>query len=277
MLFLFLAILSSAGVSIAMRASANKVRGDFGVLVVNYLLCSVFAAVDAFSVPMQETGALGFTVPMGIVNGFFYLGGLLLFQYSVKKCGVVLTATFSKLGLLIPILLSVLLFGEVPGVLQIIGVALAIGAIVLVNFEKSGEKTGTPILLLILLLMGGCGDTLAKVFEQYGETSHSAAFLALTFTTALLLSGAMLIIRKQPIGKWEILFGLLVGIPNFFSAKFLLAALGSIDAIIAYPTYNAATILLVTLAGLFFFRERLKTKQWVALGAITAALILLNI
>ena len=84
-------------------------------------------------------------------------------------------------------------------------------------------------------------------------------------------------ISRQKAGKWEWAFGLLIGIPNFFSAKFLLGALKTIPAVIVYPVYSVATILTVTLAGVLLFREKLEKRQWMALGIILLALVLLNL
>ena len=83
--------------------------------------------------------------------------------------------------------------------------------------------------------------------------------------------------NKEKPDRSALLFGALVGIPNFFSAKFLLMALGELPAVIVYPTFSVATILVVTLAGVGLFRERLRKLQWVALAVILAALILLNL
>ena len=68
-----------------------------------------------------------------------------------------------------------------------------------------------------------------------------------------------------------------MGVPNFFSAKFLLMSLRYLPAVIVYPTFSVATILVVTLAGVCFFKERLRKKQWVAMVGILAALVMLNI
>ena len=86
-----------------------------------------------------------------------------------------------------------------------------------------------------------------------------------------------MLIKKEKPGKNELLFGALIGIPNFFSSKFLLGALGTVPAVVVYPTFSVATILLVTLTGVVVFRERLSGKQWIALGVILAALVLLNL
>ena len=46
---------------------------------------------------------------------------------------------------------------------------------------------------------------------------------------------------------------------------------------VVYPTFSVATILVVTLAGVVFFKERLSPRRWAALAIILAALVLLNI
>lgn len=86
-----------------------------------------------------------------------------------------------------------------------------------------------------------------------------------------------MVLKGQRVGKWEAIFGLLVGIPNFFSSKFLLRALEDVLAVVAYPVYSVGGILVVTLAGVMLFRERLEKKQWLGMAMILAALVLLNI
>ena len=83
--------------------------------------------------------------------------------------------------------------------------------------------------------------------------------------------------KKQRVGRWEILFGVLIAIPNFVSTRFMLSALAVIPAVIAYPASSVGTILTVTLAGVLFFHERLSKRQWIGIGAILVALVLLNI
>ena len=50
-----------------------------------------------------------------------------------------------------------------------------------------------------------------------------------------------------------------------------------INAVIVYPTYSVATLLVITLVGVVFFREKLGKRQYIALGIILAALALLNL
>lgn len=73
------------------------------------------------------------------------------------------------------------------------------------------------------------------------------------------------------------MFGMLLGIPNYLTARFLLLALNSVKAVVVYPTYSVGSILLVMVFGLFLFKEKLTKKQFLAIGLILFALVLLNI
>ena len=92
-----------------------------------------------------------------------------------------------------------------------------------------------------------------------------------------MISIGFVIYRKERFGFPEVFFGFGVAVPTFFVSRFMLKALETVPAVIAYPTRAVGTIVLVTLMGIVFFGERLKKQQWVAMIGIIAALTLLNI
>ena len=278
MLYLLLAILCSALVSVLMRFSTEKVKGNVSMLAMNYLMCLLLAAAYTRG---NGTGAgtpgVAGAVFMGIINGVLYLLGFVLLQFNVKKNGVVLSSTFMKLGLLVPMVVSIFFFGEMPALWQVAGFVLAVTAILLVNVGNDASAAGMKAGLILLLLVNGGADAMSKIFDELGQADWSECFLMVTFGTALLLCGALVFVKQERPGKWEVLFGLLIGIPNYFSARFLLRSLEHVAAVIVYPTYSVATILVVTVTGLCLFRERLNKRQWAAVAVILAALVLLNI
>jgi len=276
MTYLLLAIFTSAMVSVIMRLSADKVKGNMGMLFVNYLTCLLVAAANTDTL-LPPTGGLAGTVGMGAVNGVLYLLAFVLFQSCIRTNGIVLSSVFMKLGLLVPIVVSVCFFGEMPALLQILGFAVAVGGIVLINYEKGAAGMGFRANLLLLLLCAGGGDAMSKVFEEVGDPALSAHFLLFTFGMALVVCVALMLRKGERPGKWEILFGVCIGVPNFYTTHFLLRSLSDIPAVIAYPTYSVGTVLVVTLTGVLAFRERLRRQQWLALGVIAVALVLLNI
>ena len=278
MLNLLLAIASSALVSVTMRLSETKIKNNTAMLAVNYIMCTFLAWVyTGFGSLCPVAVGRQLAATLGGINGILYLAGFVLLQRNIRVNGVVLPATFIKLGLLVSMAVSVVFFGERPEIWQWAGFALAVAAIVLMNYRPGEGKAGNMAGLLLLLLAGGGGDAMSKIFEELGNPALSDYFLMITFGTALLFCLSLVRIRKEKLGKWEIFFGLLIGIPNFFSAKFLLGALKDIAAVVVYPVYSVATILTVTVTGILVFREWLEKKQWLALGMILVALVLLNI
>ena len=278
MIYLVLAILSSSAISVAMRISSDKVTEKFSMLAINYLVCAILGAAYAnFNLWMPQAEGFSLMVGLGAISGALYLGGFVMMQVNLGKNGIVLTSVFMKLGLLVPIAMSLLIFKETPGWMQVAGFAIAIAASVLINLKKDSEAKGFGIGLFLMLLLCGCSDAMSKVFEVYGRAALSDQFLFYTFAAATVLCAGLVLYKKERPGVRELLYGTLIGVPNFFSAKFLLGALTKLPAVVVYPSFSVATLLVVTLVGVAGFRERLTKIQWAAMAAIVAALILLNV
>ena len=278
MIHLVLAILSSASVSVIMRLSERHVRNNVSMLAVNYWMCALLAALFAGGARLLPSGeGAAFAVSFGAFNGLLYLGSFLLLQWNVRENGVVLPATFMKLGVLVPTLMAIAVFREAPTGAQLAGIAAAIVAIVMIRFERGEHRAKSGLGLILLLLGGGATDATSKIYEELGNPAFADPFLLWTFVAALVLCVGLCAAKNQGLRGADALFGLLIGIPNYFSARFLLLSLSSVPAVVAYPTYSVATIVVVTLAGLLLFGERLSRRQAAAMGIILAALAMLNL
>lgn len=277
MLNLALAIVCSMLVTVIMRVSKKYVRNNLSMLAMNYVMCSVLGAMFAGGMelfPAQE--GLGTALMMGTFNGALYLGGFVLLQWNIARNGVVLPATFMKLGVLVPTILALTVFKEQVQALQIVGIVMAIGAILLLKERGDGGAKHMPGLIL-LLLCGGFSEAMSKVYEEMGPAALKNQFLLYTFGMALVLCVILCIAKKQKISWMDALFGLIIAVPNYFSSRFLLLSLSDVPAVIAYPTCSVGTIVLVTAAGVVCFKEKLSKRKLLALGVILLALVLLNI
>ena len=87
----------------------------------------------------------------------------------------------------------------------------------------------------------------------------------------------MVVVKKQHFSKTDALWGVLIGVPNYFSARFLLYALGSIPAIVAYPVYNVTVILIVSVLGFLLFKERCSKRKLSGIAVILLSIVLLNL
>lgn len=279
MIYLILAIPCSAGVSIFMRASEKYCQGHYGILLMNYVVC-VLAGLILTGRGLTQTDGKGMpvTIVFGVVTGLLYCGSFILLQWNVRKNGVILSSTFMKLGVIVPAVLAVVWFGERPGWNQGLGFILAITAILMIHLEKGKIRTekAYTIGLLLLLLGGGLGDSMAKFYDVYGNPGLGSFFLMLSFLVSGIISGILVFRGGEKITKYEVLFGVLIGIPNYFSARFLLWALADIPAVITYPTYSIAAMALIGAAGVLMFREKLTKRQWGAYLLVILAVGLLN-
>ena len=278
MFYLILAVLASMLVSVVMRLSEGRAKGSVSKLAVNYLMCallSVFYAGTADFFPRAE--GISYALMLGAVSGALYLGSFMLLQWNIGVNGVVLPATFMKLGVVVPTLLAIVLFGETPRAAQVLGVAGAIAAILLIQMEKGNSRAKNMLGLIALWLGGGVTDTMAKFYDAWGSPALENHYLLYTFAVALLLCAALAALRKERPSPADVGFGLLLGIPNYYSARFLLLSLSRVPAVVAYPTYSVGTIVLVTLAGRALFGEKLSRRQLLAMGVILVSLVLLNV
>ena len=277
-----------------MRLGEGRAKNNISMLSVNYFICMILSVLYTGIGNLFQIGdGIGTAISLGTINGFFYIFSLILFQNSVKKNGVVLSSIFMKLGIMMPLIISIVLFGEVPTIIQIIGFVIAIAAIVLINLkektsqdtlEKIGEissqkeKKHSSIKFGLILVLLGCGtaDGMSKIYQELGTDRFEEVFLVFTFVIAFLLSIVLVKIKKQGFTASEFFYGAMLGIPNYFSARFLLKSLGEIPAVVAYPTFSIGTIAVITLTGVLVFKEKITKRQMSAIGLIAIAVVLLN-
>ena len=280
MLYLLMAIASSAMVSILMRISEKYVRSNMVMFCANYAVCMAVSLIYMGGTrPLAfETGTAA-AVTLGAITGFLYLAGFVLLQKNVSCNGVILSGAAMKLGgVLIPVIAAVLFFQERMKRVQLAGAVLAAAAIVLINAEKGeADRGGKKQWLAVLLLVSGFSDTMANIFDKTGPAALKNLYLFCTFLAALLIALTLALRKRQRITAEDLLCGLLIGIPNYYSARFLLLSLGSVPAVAAYPVFSVGTIIVISTTGAVFFHESLSRQKKGALLLILVSLVLLNI
>lgn len=284
MLYLLLAIISSTLITLFMRLSEGKLRNNMGMFMMNYIICVLMSRISMGNMELF-TNADGITVAagLGLFSGVMYLVSFVFMQWNMRKNGVVLTSTFTKLGVLVPTLMAIIVFREQPKPMQMIGIVLAVVAIILIHFDKEPNENAQvqagsfKIWLILQLLVSGFTDSLANIYDKAGSPALKDHYLFCTFMAAFVLAVIMALRKNVKICKWDLIFGVIIGIPNYFSASFLLLALQSVPAIITYPVYSVGTIVAISAASVVFFKEQISSRRKAALLIVMLALVLLNI
>ena len=250
MLYLLLAIASSALISIIMRLSERYVKNEMGMFMANYAVCMVLSYLympgKSFLPVVVEAGN-GLTWVLGIISGILYLVSFVFMKKNMVKNGIVMTSTFMKLGVLVPTLMAVFVFREMPKATQVLGFFLAVLGILGMYLEKpTTNHTSNRGWLLLLLFLSGLTDAMANIFDKLGNKNFKDMYLLITFAIALLIAAVLTFRDKVRVACKDLIIGVLIGIPNYYSARFLLLALGSVEAVLVYPMYSVTTIIITT-------------------------------
>lgn len=293
MIFVIFAILCSASLNFLFKYSEKQQSNRLAVSFFSFLGSTTFSLVllksETFAMFRDEmsssiSGQITFLTPsfyallLGLINGFLYFGAFYVLQLSTSKNGSAMTATFNKLGVMVPAVLSVLVFHEVPKLIQIAGVIIASIAILMVYLKKEENSIITLRIALIgTFLLGGLADFTSKIFQVHGSAQFENLYLFFTFFFSLIITGLFMLIKDRRIKRLDVIVGLVSGIPSQLISLFLLRSLSSLPGFVVFPLYSVGVILVVNLVNLLFFKERLTRRQSLAIGAIVVAVVLLNV
>ena len=205
--YLIIAVLSSASMAIVLKIFRNQKGNRYGIILGNYLTCVLLSFLL-----MPEKHSLfspdPITLLCGIVAGILFVAGLVSMQSSIAVNGAILTSAFSKLGLIVPLLISAVFFGDRIRILQIPGILLIFLSFWLILFDKdsikkqSGIASGRkPILLLAVLLACGLADAMAKVFEHVGKREEDQLYFLILFAAAALITCFLMYMEYRKTGK----------------------------------------------------------------------------
>lgn len=217
-----------------------------------------------------------------IVVGCMFILVFNIFALSAQKAGVAITAVTSKMSVIIPVILGFIVFGETITLQKIFGIIMALCAFYLIFKKDKGLYLEPKLMILPILLFLGNGtndSTMSYIRHTFQLNSQEQVILLLNviFTVALFIGVAILttrtIITKKPIEVKNILAGIWLGALNFASTYYFFRALAKFDNAVFFPIFNVSIVACSALLGLFFFKEKLRTINWIGIGLAIFAIL----
>lgn len=280
MIFLILTILCSSSIALILKFNAARKGHPVVMLMGNYFTASITAAILIFlkGNVQYSTEALLF----GLVLGVMFISSFFVFAKAVEYAGTALATVSSRLSVFIPVVLVIVLFGEVPQTKTYFGFVSTIITIVLFYFslnrkEQIQEHKNKYLFLIGVMIFIGINDFAMKLFQLLRSTSEEGFFVYMIFTTAFFTGVIVILLSKIKIYAKDVYTGFVLGIPNVFSTIFLLAALNSLPAMMVYPVMNIGVILFTTISAYIIWKERLNKFGISAIILGTAAILLLGL
>ena len=253
-------------------------------VVINYFVCVLTSMVltQSFTVN-QATFASSYFLP-ALILGVLFVSIFVTVGHTYAQFGIVVTTIFHKMSLLAPTLVAVLVFGERMGWMKAIGILLAISAILFMTgiWEK---KEGSDLpkfsikawILPIVTLLGSClidtGLYLVEALQL--AQSGDIRFVATLFFCAGCMGSIFILYKVSTSGiEWntkDILAGIGLGIPNFFSIYLLLLLLSKgWDGSVVFPINNVGILAFSAFIGFIFFKEKITLLR---IGGVVLSII----
>jgi drug/metabolite transporter (DMT)-like permease len=245
---------------------------QFDILIVflgNYFVAALFSLIQNHSFSLQIT-TLEFV--FGIMTGFLFLLNFLVYQVNIGLNGLSFSIGTMRSSILIPALLSLLLFNDRFNPLIAIGLILIIS--VFIYLADKGSMKNLYLLILLFMVTGITESTL-KIFNEYGSPNQSP-FLFVLFTSAFMITALIIIMKKRPLHLRSLLNGFILGVPNQLSTLFFLYGLKSIPATIAYPVAASGIVTLGIICDVMLWKKRFTSKQKIAVLLLMISVVLLS-
>ena len=272
MIYLLLSILASSVIFLVFKLFDLFKINTFQAIVVNYAIACA-AGIIGYAKPINLIELPNYSWFGGTVFlGFLFILIFNLMAITTQRSGLSVVSVSTKMSVVIPIAFGLFYYNENAGLLKISGIILALIAVYLVSVKDNTSKlvSKNELLFPILVFLGsGIIDTTIKYLEtSYVEQDDISLFSAVIFLTAFVIGISILmfkILRQNEKIKFKNLVGgLALGIPNYYSIYFLVKALRNpqLESSVVFTLNNVGILICAVLLGILFFREKLSRKNW---------------
>jgi drug/metabolite transporter (DMT)-like permease len=273
-------IICSSSIALILKYNDTRDGNPLLLLAGNYFVAAI---ISSGYVIANDQATLSFeTLVFGILLALLFVASFFAFAKAVSAAGTALATVSSRLSVIVPLLLSIIIYGEEPTLYQFIGIFIALMTIALFYFslktDGSQKLHFIDYFYLLAVLIGiGLNDFAMKVFNQWRPLADKSYFIMIIFSAATVYTFIVIMIKKIPLNKTVLIRGGILGIPNMFSTFFILLALAQLPAIVVYPVTNIGIILLTTLGAALIWKEKLNTYGKFALISGIIAIIFLGL
>ena len=292
-MYLVFCILFSAAVLITFKFAEYLKINTFSAILINYATAFIVGFIVARGNinPLLDlnVGNIAFMLVLGTWCIIFFH----LLSLSVKKAGVAITTVASKMSVIIPILFSIYIDNNDSfSALKVLGIILALVALLLTVFKKEGLiHASSDVYLPILIFLGvGAIDSSYKFAQTTFVTNEMNSIFNSTVFAVSGVAGLVLlpfnreaIVRFKQRKTW--LLGMILGLLNFGSMFFMIAALNHVNiktgepmqGSIVFGINNLSIVLINVLIGLLFFKERASRTNWIGIVLSLVSIVVLTL
>ena len=205
--------------------------------------------------------------------GMLFMVVFIFYAYGTQKVGIAITTIANKMSLIIPVSVAIILYNDTFNYLKVLALMLALLGIYLCSTKKGKLSFEKRYLWLIILVFLGQGisDSIFNDFAQSFPNEIEYLFFMVLFFVAsisgIIIHSVKSIKQHNPYQIISLLWGVILGIPNFFCLVFFLKALetSNIQSSTIFSLVSIGIVISSSLLGILFFKEQLSKTNWVGI------------
>ncbi len=284
MFYLIATILLNVVISVVFKLFPKYNINALQAIVANYFVCVITGCVSTGHIPFTMAAMHVDWLPWAIIMGVSFICIFNLLAYSTRVDGITTTIIASKLSLVIPVIFSLLVYKEHATIAKIAGVLLAFPAVYLTTrVEGDNHKPQSLLWPALIFVGGGFLDTVTNYVQLHflSTTDSQAAYTIFVFATAA-TTGAIvimvLLIMKRITLQWRnLVAGILIGVPNYFSIYYFIRALNSnfLESSASIPVLNIGILAASALTAIIIFKEHVNVLRIIGMVTSVVAILLI--
>lgn len=292
-LYLSIALLAGATKGYCGKRTSGRITGWYGTMLTNFvrmLLCIVIG----FGMVLVG-GDLKGLLPDGKALLVYAISGIstsvfvVTWLVAVRTSAYVLMNVFLMLGVVVPMSLGSLCYGETIHWNQWVGLlVLLIATLILCSYNNGIKEKLTAKGFAVLLICGianGITGFSQKMFQKEAIDAAASVFNFYTYVISALSLALVLLFVRRPAGeqgkplavRGVLGYVVVMAVSLFLNSYFMTLAAAGIPSAQLYPLDRGVSIILSGLMSAVFFKEKLTGKAITGLVLAFIGLLIINL
>lgn len=263
----------------------SRSGGDFVFSMLYFSMSTLIALVFSLLIGINSIESM----VLGLVYGVLFYGFVTLYSQAMKEGPLSFTCFIFSISMIIPIVLSIILYKEVVSIFQVIGLLLILVALYLINFENQhSNKAIFTKKWIILCAVGAVFNGLLLFITKFHAitvpSGNVGQFMLSGYLVCTLLCVPRLFfpdvretLTTYKFNKWVIILAILVAIGNSIGNGLVSFLGATVDGVVLFPVTNGFSVLVSILISRFFFKEELKGRALAGICLGVLAIVLLSL
>lgn len=288
MIYLIGSILTSSLVALLFRGMPKFKVDTFQAVAVNYFICFVVGSLlsinsNIFTAPLWQADWF----PLTLLLGGVFICVFYAIALTAQQIGVSVSMVAAKMALVVPVLVSVWLWGDTITTWGYVGIAGALASVWFTSKkEEKVEKLHWKLYALPAIVFTGSGfidSSLKYIQHQYMGAGTDSQPVTIIFGAAFLTALLVMLFRGIKYGKrfniQSVLAGVILGLPNYFTMYLLVKALDvdGVKTAVVFPINHIGIVMVSTLFSVLIFKEKLSRTNVLGIILAILAIVLISV